>query len=174
MTVDPLVFFWMREAYKAAAEKSTDPRTQNGAVLISSDGGILLRSANHFPTGVDETPERWISPTVDKPDGLKYKFVEHAERNLIFAAAKKGIPTDGLTVVCPYFACADCARAFIQAGIRRVIGHDAPFHKTHPGWGKSIEVGDTMFREAGVAFERLQFPSFDGLAIMFDGKYTEL
>lgn len=161
-------FFYMREAYNSAIKNSTDPRTQNGAVLIDKDGDIVVRSANHFAKGVENKLERWVSPDP------KYKFVEHAERNLIYEAARRGISTQGLTVFCPYFACADCARALIQSGVRKVIGHDAPFHKAHPGWEKSIEIGDIMFREAGLLYERLRFPRFIGLSIIFNGELVNL
>lgn len=73
----------LKQAYEFA-KKSNDMSTQNAAFLVDEDGKIYVREINRFPDGVKETAERWERP-------LKYKFVEHAERNAIYAAARKGI-----------------------------------------------------------------------------------
>ena len=116
MSYDKDVEF-MLEAYRWAEKFSTDPSTQNGAVLVSfdgwRDGQIVAWGANHFPQGVLESDERWQRP-------LKYSYVEHAERNAIFDAAARGVATAGLTMYVPWFACADCGRAIIQAGISNI------------------------------------------------------
>src|SRR4051812_44655189 len=69
-------------AYEYAIHNSTDPSTQNGAVLVHNMGKgrervVVANGANHFPAGVKESPERWERPA-------KYAWVEHAERNAIF------------------------------------------------------------------------------------------
>src|SRR5687768_3524816 len=130
MTIEEQDRAMLQAAYFHASKYSTDPNTQNAAVLIDDmpsgfdDSGryilskkIVASGANHFPDGVKELPERWERP-------IKYSYVEHAERNCIYSAAKRGIKTDGLVMYCPWFACADCARAIIQAGIAEVVGHD--------------------------------------------------
>jgi dCMP deaminase len=150
---------YLTRAYKAAMKFSTDPHTQNGAVLVTTLGTVL-EDANHFPENVQESQERWTAP-------LKYKFVEHAERNVILQAARKGIKTDGAWLFVPWFACADCARAIIQAGIRNVVGHDAPFHN-RPDWQNNIDVVDQMLKEAGVSFLRIVH-KFSDIEILFDG-----
>lgn len=154
--------YYLRHAYKVAAEFGTDPSTQNGALLVDRYGAILVAAANRFPAGVRETAERWERP-------LKYAFVEHAERNAIFSAAREGVRTEGLTMYCPWFACADCGRAIIQAGVTEVVGHDFPLHRSRPDWRKSIEVALAMFEEAGVK-TRLVPGEVGGVTIRFDGK----
>src|SRR3989338_788827 len=79
-------------AYKEA-EKSPDPSTQNGALLINDNGTILAMGHNRFPHGVEGTPKRWKKP-------LKYELIQHAERSAIFDASRKGIPTEGLIMIC--------------------------------------------------------------------------
>ena len=106
----------LKEAYLHAAEFSPDLSTQNAAILIGRDGHVILKSVNKFPAGVQQTPERWERP-------LKYAYVEHAERNLIYTAAWAGVSTYGKIMICPWFACADCARAIVVAGIEEVIGN---------------------------------------------------
>lgn len=156
---DELIKGFLAEAYRYAAEYSTDPSTQNGAILIhpsnhyvNEDGAIvnmmgypalLVKGANHFPKGVKESEERWQRPQ-------KYQYVEHAERNCIYAAAAEGTPTHNKWMVCPWFACADCARAIIQAKIKRVIGHQTTIDWTPEHWKESIAVALNMLEEAGV------------------------
>lgn len=128
-------------AYREATN-SHDPSTQNGA-LILIDGKIETLDHNRFPDGVEELPERYERP-------LKYKVIEHAERNAIFAAAKKGICTHGATMVCPWAACSDCARAIIQAGIKTLVTHKQAFDRSPDHWKKDIEIAFTMFEEAKI------------------------
>jgi dCMP deaminase len=131
------------EGAVAWSTTSPDPTTKVGAFLAYPDLSVCLptMSVNEFPNGVSSTPERWERPT-------KYLFVEHAERNAIFKASRAGVPTEGMTLVTTWSPCADCARAIIQAGIAKVIQHEAI--DTTGRWGESIEVAQTMLREAGV------------------------
>lgn len=128
------------------AEKSIDQSTQVGALLVNKQGVILSSGFNNFPNGVHDIGRRH-----QRPD--KYLYTEHAERNAIFNAARMGIATQGLTMVCAWAACAECARAIINSGISSVIRH----HKKtldldmNERWGHSIDVGDEMFYESGVA-----------------------
>lgn len=158
--------YFLQKAYEYAMTISTDPSTQNGACLVAADGEILVYGANHFPAGVKETPSRWERP-------IKYKFVEHAERNCIYAAAREGIRTKGLIMYCPWFACADCARAIVQSGIKMVIGHDSVLQEQSEHWKtqwkESIEVGDTILHEGGVSFKRIKADIKD-VKIRFNGE----
>ncbi len=138
----------LRNAYHVAEFYSDDPNTKNGAVLVNREGRPIASAANCFARGVITTPDRLQRPK-------KYAFMEHAERNVIYAAALKGEITEGATLYSPWYACADCARAIVQAGIVRVIGHKQMFDRTPEHWKESIAYGNEMFREAGV--ETLQY-----------------
>ncbi len=165
--------YFLRMAYEVAYDFSTDPSTQNGAILVNEEGEALAEGANHFPQGVEEKEGRWERP-------LKYSYVEHAERNVIYAACRQGIKTEGLVMYCPWAACDNCARAIIQAGIKEVICHHDPHAEdgqrfgmpVHPQWSKSIEVALGMLKEAGVGLhwvaEKL-YPDND-LKVRFNGK----
>ena len=155
----------MQVAYDFASKQSTDPSTQNGAVLITKHNNRIC-GANHFALGVKESEERWTRP-------LKYNFVEHAERNVIYAAARQGLATDGATMYCPWFACADCARAIIQAGIVEVVGHDTPIHATHPNWRDSIKLALEMFDESGVKYRHIT-GDMGGIPIRFNGSIVHV
>lgn len=140
----------MRVAYDYAAENSSDPSTQNGAILVDKAGSIQCYGANCFPMGIRETPERWERP-------LKYKIVEHAERNACYAAARLGIRTNGLITVCPWAPCPDCARAIIQSGICLLATHKQAYDLSPERWKTEIDLAIALLKEAGVAFQM-----FDG------------
>jgi len=152
---------YLREACRYATDNSDDPCTQNGAVLVS--GRRLIYAANRFPTGVAVTGERLERPT-------KYSFMEHAERGVIYAAAAAGVPTAGATLYCPWFACADCARAIICAGIREVVGLSLPMgDEAAKRWAESVEKGLSMLTEAGVGQRWLTVEL--GVTMLRDGRY---
>lgn len=129
----------------AGCAMSNDPSTQNAASICNDSGEILHGPfVNSFPDGVKETPERWET----RPD--KYYYVEHSERKAILFCAKYGVALDGLTLVCPFFACADCARAIVESGIKRVVGIERPLNCTHDRWNDSCNAGDIILKEGGV------------------------
>lgn len=137
--------FWkalLKMAYEKAKE-SKDPSTQNAALLVNDTGRVLVADINRFPESVITNKERWERP-------LKYKFVEHAERNVCYISAKQGIKTEGLTMVCPWAACSDCARAIIQSGIIRLVTHQQAHERSPEFWAKEIEIAFAMLKEAGV------------------------
>lgn len=137
----------LKLAYQIAVT-SNDSSTQNGAFLARRGVPIMETAAtNGLPDGVSATPERMQHP-------LKYVAFEHAERNAIYRAARQGIATEGLTLVCPWAACTDCARAIIQAGVKELITqHPDSATSTDPGsadWNTSIKEAMRMLAEAGV------------------------
>lgn len=132
----------MRGAYKAA-QMSRDPSTQNGAFLVDDAGHVLADDYNRFPEGIKETLERW-----DR--SVKLKWIEHAERNVCYAAAKLGVETKSLIMVCPWAACMDCARAIIQCGIKALVTHKQAHDRTPERWKADVDEALGMLREAGV------------------------
>lgn len=132
------------EAAIASARHSPNQVRHVGAVLAPVDGAAPIASCNTFPAGVADTAQR------HQGDG-RLIWMEHAERNAIYAAARSGRPTEGATLACTYFPCTDCARAIVQSGIRRLITL-AP-DPTDPVWGASFGPSETMLREAGVQIE---------------------
>jgi dCMP deaminase len=154
---------YLREACKVGRMDSQDPHTQNGALLRAHSGEIVV-AANRLPPEVVVSEARLARPA-------KYQFVEHAERGAIFAAAKAGIATHNATLYCPWFACADCARAIILAGITRAVGHSVPRSHANGRWADSIAAADQMLREAGVRMELLDEPL--GVSYLFNGSIIE-
>lgn len=150
---------WLRLAAQTAAESSEDDSTQNGAVLVPKDG-FVAAAANHFPAmAVHAKPE-------------KYRYIEHAERAAIYAAAKIGTKTAGSTLYCLWYACPECARAIICAGVGEVVGHVSPRQATPDRWIEQVLAGERMLIQAGVSVRWLAEPL--GVTIIFDGREMHL
>ena len=137
---------WMSMAIETA-RNSPDPSTQNGAVLVRGSFSEFANAAgfNRPATGTRMTAERWERP-------LKYSFVEHAERNAIYDAARRGVKTQGLTMVCVWAACADCARAIVESGIVELVRFATPPNKR---WDETIEIADRILLEGGLRITTL-------------------
>jgi dCMP deaminase len=132
-------------AYEYAKKFSPDLRTQNGAVILNPQTlEDISYGANRFPDGVHPSQER-LQPE------HKRDYLEHAERDAIFSALRQGKTTVGAIMYVPWFACSDCAKAIIGAGITHVIGHHAPCHSTTT-WKSSIDIGLILFNEAKVQY----------------------
>lgn len=155
---------YLREAVNWARECSHDPHTQNGALLVARDGK-MVGSANRFPLSVKHRPERLERPA-------KYRFIEHAERAVIYEAALAGVQTLKARLYCPWFACCDCARGIIMAGISEVVGHAKCREATPERWAAEILAAEAMLAEAGIG-QRLIFDDI-GTSILFDGKEMRL
>ena len=152
----------MQMAYMACTE-SPDPSTQNSAVLAKQNGSVFMETwaVNELPNGVMSTEERWERPA-------KYHYVEHAERNAIYNAARRGIATRGLVLISPWAACSDCARAIIQAGISQLIRHEHNFLPEH--WQESITRADEMLLESGVGIVDLKGDMGTEVGILRNGE----
>jgi dCMP deaminase len=106
-------FRWLQECANLAA-KSDDPETRIGCVIVAGDGHVVAVGYNSLPGGVSVTPNRLMRPA-------KYLWIEHAERNAIFSAARAGNALRGCTIYVELMPCADCARAIIQCGFVAVV-----------------------------------------------------
>lgn len=107
-----------------ASLRSKDPSTRNGACIISPQSlSPIAMGYNGLPRGCNDEEFPWAN-NKDNIYENKYPYVEHAERNAIFNAARNGISTDGCTLYLfsekGYLPCEDCARAIIQSGIKNV------------------------------------------------------
>lgn len=130
---------------KSVSEWSKDPSRKIGAVAIGDKGQILAQGFNGFPRGITDSVERYNNRE------LKYKFVVHAEMNVIYNASYNGVSLDGADLyVYGLPICSDCAKGIVQVGIKRVI---MPMPTEIPEqWVASWELSKTMFEEAGVKY----------------------
>lgn len=128
------------------SQRSRDTRSKFGAVIAGPDHVIRAVGWNDFPRGVidDLHPER-------REDPLKYVWTEHAERNAIYNAARTGVSTVGCTMYINSTPCCDCARAIVQAGIKRLVCEPPSWDPaTAEGWRALVPHGMKMMSEAGV------------------------
>lgn len=106
--------YFMRIATQVAT-KSKDRSVKVGTVIVGEGHTILATGYNGFPRGVDDKNEAYHR----RPE--KYNWVSHDAQNAIFNAARHGIRLLGSTAYVTCHPCVDCARAFIQAGIKEVV-----------------------------------------------------
>lgn len=127
------------------ASWSEDRDFQVGAVIVGPGHEVRATGYNGLPRGVaDKDDSRF-----DRASGEKFFWIEHAERNAIYNAARAGVSLAGCTIYVNRFPCADCARAIIQSGIACV---ECPPKPDHDGkLDHSFDVSKTMLDEAGIA-----------------------
>lgn len=129
-------------------QKSKDPSSKIGAIIVGPNNNIISTGFNGFPRGIDETiSERWERP-------IKYDFVEHAERNAIYNAARHGIRLENSTLYLvgfgyPTVPCINCTKAVIQSGIRRVVGYA---YKANESWIDELVFSKNLLDEAKIEF----------------------
>lgn len=102
----------MEIAWKAS-ERSKDPSTQVGAVIIN-DRDVVSTGYNGFPPGFPDDPDIWDDRA------RKYDTVIHAEINAVARAARKGRSTNNSSLFVTHLPCLNCAKALIAAGITTV------------------------------------------------------
>ncbi len=128
---------------QAVASMSKDRSTKVGAIALGPNWEIRTTGYNGFPRGCnDELEERHERPA-------KYKWSEHAERNLIYNAARVGVPLNGCTLFVTHPPCADCARAIVQAGFARVVSL-APSNDFVSRWEEDLKFSLDLFDEVGI------------------------
>lgn len=132
------------------SKKSNHPSTHNAALLIDGKK-IVLQGVNIFPPGVKEKKERFEGDN-------KHLYPNHAERDVIYKAAKQGLKTNGLTMVMPWLPCIPCANAIISSGISKLIVHKQMIERTREGWQEELKNAVEIMKEANI-----EIIAYDGL-----------
>jgi dCMP deaminase len=134
---------YLRQAYVVADEGSPDPSTRVGAIIRTTDNTIIS-GCNHLPPGMED---------IDLSDrALKYKVIEHAERDVIYKAVRRGLCLQDATMYCPWAACCDCARAIVLSGIKEVVCHGNALDQTPDRWREDIELAKKILVGGGVKY----------------------
>lgn len=84
-------------------------------------------SGNFYTEYTGRALERQKDCTVCNGSGFvtrTKKATIHAERNIIFYAARKGIPLEGVTMYITHAPCIGCAQAMAAAGVAEVVYKD--------------------------------------------------
>ncbi|SEP20687.1 dCMP deaminase [Salinihabitans flavidus] len=138
---------WTRRFLDLAVEMaswSEDRDFHVGAVIVGSGREIRASGYNGLPRGVSCANVTRL----DRASGEKFHWVEHAERNAIYNAARSGAAIEGCTIYVTRFPCADCARGIIQSGIARVVCPPRPINDG--ALDHSFAVSEVLLSEAGV------------------------
>lgn len=125
------------------AQWSKDPSTKVGAVIVDDRNRVIAHGYNGFPRGVEDSPELYA----DREQ--KYPRVVHAELNAILNALG---PVEGCTLFATLAPCCECAKAIIQAGIRRVV-ITPESAKTSDRWSESQKLAWDMMDQPGISVE---------------------
>jgi len=125
--------------------KSKDRRTQIGAVIVGEDKEIVSTGFNSFPRGInDDVEERQVRPE-------KYYWMEHAERNALYNAARIGVSTKNTTMYLTCgVPCTDCAKGIISSGVKAIYCKTEDTTKNREHWDEHAKRSLQMFQETGV------------------------
>ena len=125
--------------------RSKDPNTQVGAVIVDENNRVVSIGYNGFPSGVSDDEFPW-----GREGGVldtKYAFVVHAELNAILNSQRS---VRGCSLYVSLFPCNECAKAIIQAGIKRII-----FESDKYDGADTNIASKRMLRAAGVELVRI-------------------
>lgn len=127
------------------ASWSEDRDFQVGCVIVCPEGHeVLATGYNGLPRGVVATDDARF----DRASGEKFFWIEHAERNAVYNAARAGVSLLGCTAYVNRFPCADCARALIQSGVTNIVA--PPIPEADGALDYSFQVSLKMLHEAGL------------------------
>jgi dCMP deaminase len=147
MTLSTGLSEWGNRYISLAKEISTwskDPSRKIGAVAVGDKGQILAQGYNGFPRGILDSADRYN----DRP--TKYKYVVHAEMNVIYNATFNGVSLNSSRLfVYGLPVCSECAKGIIQVGIQSVTVFSED--EVPEIWTDSWKTTQTMFEEAGVS-----------------------
>lgn len=144
---------WHIRYLQLAQEISTwskDPSKQIGAVAVGSKGQILSQGYNGFPRGILDLEERLNDRQI------KYKYVVHAEMNVIYNASYSGVSLAESTLyIYGLPVCSECAKGIIQVGISKIV--IPKYNDILPRWKESWELSKELFNEAGVEILEVEY-----------------
>ena len=131
---------------KVSAMRSKDPNTQVGACIVNEDKKILSCGYNGAPIGYSDEEMPW-----DREGSFvdtKYAYVCHAEMNAIL---NSHADLRGATVYVDLFPCNECAKAIVQAGIKKVVYLSDKYNGTDGNI-----VAKKIFDTCGVEYEQMK------------------
>ncbi len=143
--------YFMGIAYLSAM-RSKDPNTQVGACIVSSENKIMSMGYNGFPNGCSDEEFPW-GKSEDEINS-KYLYSTHGELNAILNY--RGGSLEGSKMYVTLFPCNECAKAIIQAGIRKVVYDSDKYDGT-----LAVIASKRMLNAAGVKIIRYEHTGRD-------------
>ncbi len=136
---------------EAVARRSTCLRRHVGAILVV-EKRILATGYNGAPSGVEHCSEAGcLRQQMAVPSGERHELCRglHAEQNAMLQAAKHGVRIAGATLYTTLHPCSMCAKMAINAGVERIVCHEA-----YPD-----DLGRGLLDSAGIRVEVFTPPS---------------
>lgn len=130
---------FMRMAH-VIAERSKDPSTQAGAVVVNDANVVVGLGYNGFPRGIRNDVLPWERE--GDLENTKYAYICHAEENAIYNSNNS---TKDCRMYCVLFPCNECAKTIIQNGIKEII-YESDKYKDTP----AVRASKKMFKLAKI------------------------
>lgn len=131
-------------AYIQAAN-SPDKSNQVGAV-IETVGHAVITAFNNYVW----TPPRDANTIISNERLHKYRYIEHAEKQVIYKAAMNGLELRDATMFAPWASCIECAKAIVLSGIKQVVYHGWRDRQTPERWREDIREAKDLMYQSGV------------------------
>ncbi|MFH0853147.1 MAG: dCMP deaminase family protein [bacterium] len=131
---------------RVISQRSKDPSTQAGAVIVDKNNIIVGLGYNGWPRGIHDDDLPW-----EREGGFldtKYAYVVHAEENAINNSNTR---TKDCKIYTTLFPCNECAKTIIQNGITEIIYESDKYHDEEI-WVASRK----MFDLAGVKYHQYE------------------
>ncbi|MBR3236261.1 hypothetical protein IKF92_01080 [Candidatus Saccharibacteria bacterium] len=119
---------------EAVAEKSKDPSSKMGCVIVDNNKRIIATGYNGLLQGADES-KMTLS---ERP--MKYYFAIHSEMNAVLFAHQD---LTGCTIYNRVATCENCLKYCLQAGIKRFVYKELRVHSHSTDPKKSMTNIDT-------------------------------
>lgn len=136
----------------ALAERSVSDDPKSKLVLQSGVGALIVRGTDIIARSANVLPPRLKEVHTEQDKTIseeeRYHFVEHAERSAIYSALLSQQNLSGATIYCSRFACSDCARAIVWAGISKAVF--ATGYGAEQRWQVSQRAAADILRLSGV------------------------
>lgn len=138
--------YFMGQAIEVSL-RCKDPSTQVGACIVSKENKQISIGYNGLTNGMNDDDFFWNSPGEEVGDiyTTKNPWVAHAELNAILNC--HGANLEGTTIYVTLFPCNECAKAIIQAGIKKVV-----YLRMYSDEVR-VKITKEMFDKAGVKYE---------------------
>jgi dCMP deaminase len=96
------------------SQRSIDPHTKHGCIVVDKEHGVLSTGYNGPPRGSDDK-----AIPLTRPE--KYPYLIHAEENAILNAARNGISLKGSIFYITGRPCDNCFRMIVGTGATKVV-----------------------------------------------------
>ncbi|GMT19884.1 hypothetical protein PFISCL1PPCAC_11181 [Pristionchus fissidentatus] len=142
------------------AQRSKDPNTQVGCVLVDSRFRVVAAGYNGMPWGCADVEMPWGKDAED-PLNDKRTFVCHAEMNAVMN--KNCVDLEGCRLYTSLFPCNECAKIVVQSRVKEVI-----FLNDRDSW--QMEASKSLFDRVGITYRQFE-PKRKTVTIDFTKQY---